>query len=109
MAFTREEKAAIVSLIIEMINCDGSVTYEELIATNVIVRELDMDHDTFNMGIRLKPEHAIALVARMDDKKKIAVGKLLTRAIDADGKVETQELALLGTICRATDIDALLK
>ncbi len=108
MAFTREEKAAIVSLIIEMINSDGSVTYQELLTTNVIVRELAVDSDTFNLGVRLKPEHAIALVSRLDDSKKIAVGKLLTRAIDADGNVDTRELALLGTICRATGIDKLL-
>ena len=108
ITFTQSEKAAIMCLVIEMVNVDDEVAYEELLATNVAMRALGVDRETFTMAHALKFEHAIAVVAAMTPRHKIAVGKLLTQIIDADGNVADSELHLLARIARATGLDRLV-
>lgn len=108
LSYTDNQKAAIVSLLIEMINIDNIVSLEELNESNCINKELHISQEIFEMGKALKVEYAIDVLRKMTDMQKIEVGKLLTRIIDADGRVVPAELSLLKNICHNTGIDVIL-
>ena len=107
--FTDTQKAAIVSLIIEMINADHEITLEELRESNIINAELGITEEIFCMGRALDVEYAMAIVRRFSDEEKLQVGMLLVRIIDADDDVADDEIRLLNRICRQTGIDIALR
>ena len=109
LLYTNRQKEALVSLIIEMINCDSTITLEELHESNVINAELGITDDIFRVGLALDVRYAIQIVKEMSDEQKLHVGYLLTRIIDADGEDADSEIDLLNHICRETGIDELLK
>lgn len=108
MNYTDTQKAAIISLVIEMINIDNVVSIEELTVSNIINNELHISQEIFEMGKALQVEYAIELVKKMTDQQKFEVGKLLTRIIDADGVVKPVEINLLNSICNLTGLDVIL-
>ena len=100
ITYTNRQKEALVSLIIEMINCDRSITLEELHTSNFINAELGITDDIFRVGLALDVRSALQIVKEMTDEQKLHSGLLLTRIIDADGKVEDDEIDLLNHICK---------
>ena len=106
--YTSRQKAAIVSLIIEMVNADNTITLEELHATNTINAELGITDDDFALGRALHLPYALEIVSQMTDEQKLDVGVMLTRIIDAD-EVHDNEIALLNHICVCTGIDKILR
>ena len=108
MNYTDTQKAAIISLVIEMINIHNVVSVEELTVSNIINNELHISQEIFEMGKALQVEYAIELVKKMTDQQKFEVGKLLTRIIDADGVVKPVEINLLNSICNLTGLDVIL-
>lgn len=108
VTYSDREKAAIVSLLIEMVNIDDHVVIEELAEINNINAELNVNQENFEMGKALKLSYAIDVVRQMSQNKKIVVGKFLTRIIDADGMVKSVELKLLNDICHRTGLDIIM-
>ena len=108
IVYTDIQKAAIVSMIIEMINADAEVTVEEFNETKLINVELRVDNDIFLVGREMKMNTALEIVRRMNDVKKIHTAQLLTRIIDADGRVRDEEIALLNSICQQVGLDKIL-
>ena len=108
ITYSSRQQEALVSLIIEMINCDRNITLEELHTSNVINAELGITDDIFRVGLALDARYALQIVKEMTDEQKLYTGLLLTRIIDADGKVEDDEIQLLNHICKETGIDVLL-
>ncbi len=106
--FTSEQKAAIVSALIEMINVDGKVTYDELVRQNFIHYQLDIDDDIFELGRSLKYDYAVKMIAGMDSEHKLVIGKFLTDMIDADDEVNDAEIALLNDFCARVGLDVIL-
>lgn len=106
--FTSEQKAAIVSVLIEMVNADGKVTYEELVRQNFINYQLQIDDDVFELGRSLKYDYAVKMVAAMTADQKIRIAKLLTEIIDADEVVDDAEIALLNDFCARVGLDSIL-
>lgn len=107
--FTDTQKAAIVSLIIEMVNIDKEIAPEEVHETNIINAELSITEEIFLTGRALDVTYALDIVRRLDDEHKLMVGQLLARIIDADTEVKDDEIALFNYICHATGIDILLE
>lgn len=107
--FTSEQKAAIVSVLIEMVNIDGTVAYEELVRQNFIHYQLQVDDDIFELGRSLKYDYAVKMIATMADDQKMFVAKLLIDIIDADDEVNEAELALLNDFCARTGVEKILK
>ncbi len=103
--FNVYEKAAIVSLLIEMANADKKISYEELVVGNDIHIRFNINKDTFETGRALEPQYAIHVIKSMNEEQKRAVAKLLVEVIDADEVIEKRELALLNHICNACGID----
>ena len=106
--FTATQKAAVVSLLIEMINVDDNVDPRECAVFNTICVEYGVCDETFNLGRALDSMVAIDIMKRMSDIQKIVVAQLLTRVIDADARDDDNEIKLFNVICRATGVDVLI-
>jgi len=106
--FTETQKAAIVSLLIEMINADGEVDPRECDVFNLICVEQGIDDEVFGLGQRLDSFVALDMMKRMSDLQKIATAQLLTRVIDADSNDDDNEIRLFNLICKSTGVDVLI-
>ena len=106
--FNETQKAALVSLLIEMINADSVVDPAECTVFDTICVEYGICDDTFNLGRSLNSLVAIDIMKRMSDVQKITVAQLLIRVIDADARDDDKEIQLFNIICRATGVDTLV-
>ncbi len=106
--FNETQKAALVSLLIEMINVDGAVDPSECAVFNTICVECGISEDAYNVGRSLNSMVAIDIMKRMSDLQKITVAQLLTRVIDADALDDDKEIKLFNYICVATGVDVLV-
>lgn len=106
--FSETQKAAIVSLLIEMINIDDEVHPNECSVFDTICVEYGISDETFNLGRSLNSMVALDIMKRMGDVQKIATAQLLTRVIDADANDDDKEIQLFNVICRATGVDTLI-
>ena len=106
--FTETQKAAVVSLLIEMINVDDNVDPRECAVFNTICVEYGVDDEIFALGHRLDAMVALDIMKRMSDMQKIITAQLLTRVIDADARDDDKEIQLFNVICMATGVDVLI-
>ena len=106
--FNETQKAAIVSLLIEMINADQEVHPSECSVFDTICVEYGISEDTFNLGRSLNSMVAIDIMKRMSDIQKITTARLLTRVIDADARDDDKEIQLFNIICNFTGVDILV-
>ena len=107
--FNETQKAAVVGLLIEMINADKVVDPSECAVFNTICVEYGICEETFSLGRALDSVVAVDIMKRMSDVQKIAVAQLLIRVIDADARDDDNEIKLFNIICRATGIDVLME
>ena len=106
--FNETQKAAVVSLLIEMINADRVVDPAECAVFDTICVEYGICDETYRLGRSLSGLVAIDIMKRMSDIQKITVAHLLTRVIDADARDDDNEIMLFNIICRATGVDTLI-
>ncbi len=106
--FTETQKAAIVSLMIEMINVDNEVAPSECSEFNKICVEYGIGDEIFSLGRSLNSLVALDIMKRMSDVQKIVTAQLLVRVIDADAKDDDLEIKLFNVICRETGVDVLV-
>jgi uncharacterized tellurite resistance protein B-like protein len=106
--FNETQKAALVSLLIEMVNADKVVDPAECAVFDAICVEYAVSEETFNIGRSLDCMVAVDIMKRMSDMQKIATAQLLTRVIDADAKDDNKEIQLFNLICKATGVDVLV-
>lgn len=108
VSFSDNQKAAIVSLLIEMINADEVVEKSECAVFDEICVEYCISEETFRLGRALDSLVAIDIMKQMADVQKLVTARLLTRVIDADARDDDKEIQLLNIICAATGVDALI-
>ena len=106
--FNETQKAAVVSLLIEMINADSVVDPSECDEFDTICAEYGIDEDTFNLGRSLNSMVALDIMKRMSDMQKLVTAQLLTRVIDADARDDDNEIRLFNIICNVTGVDTLI-
>ena len=106
--FNETQKAAIVSLLIDMINADSVVDPSECTVFDTICVECGISDDAFSLGRSLDSMVAINIMKNMSDIQKIATAQLLIRVIDADARDDDKEIRLFNYICRATGVDILI-
>lgn len=106
--FNETQKAAIVSLLIEMINADKVVDPSECVVFDTICVEYSISEETYNLGRALNSMVAIDIMKRMSDLQKIATAQLLIRVIDADTNDDDKEIKLFNIICKTTGVDVLV-
>ncbi len=107
--FSETQKAALVSLLIEMINADHVVDPSECAIFDTICVECGIDDDAFSLGRSLNSIVAIDIMKNMSDVQKIATAQLLIRVIDADANDDDKEIRLFNYICKATGVDILIE
>ncbi len=98
MEYSNIEKAAIVCLLIELINADKTVALDERYIFNQICNELAVTQDIFDAGKSMDMDYAVVVVKHMNEDQKMAIAVLMTRIIDADGGVHDKELSVLNKI-----------
>jgi len=108
IVFNETQKAAIVSLLIEMINADSVVDPCECSEFDKICVEYGVGEETFRLGRSLDSMVAISIMKGMSDVQKIATAQLLIRVIDADANDDDKEIQLFNIICKATGVDVLI-
>ena len=108
VSFNDTQKAAIVSLLIEMINADSVVEVSECEVFDAICVEYSISDEIFLVGRGLDSLKPIDIMKRMSDLQKLVTARLLTRVIDADARDDDMEIRLLNIICTATGVDALI-
>ena len=107
--FSETQKAAIVSLLIEMINADEKVDKQERDVFNCICAEYAIGEDAYSLGRSLNSLVAVDIMKRMSDMQKIVTARLLTRVIDADAKDDDREIRLFNIICSLTGVDVIIR
>ena len=107
--FNDNQKAAVVSLLIEMINADRVVDPSECDEFDAICAEYGIDEEAFNLGKALNCMVALEMMKKMSDVQKIVTAQLLIRVIDADAKADDNEIRLLNVVCRYTGVDLLIE
>lgn len=106
--FNETQKAAVVSLLIEMVNADHIVDPSECTVFDTICVECGIGEEIYKLGRSLDSMVAIEMMKGMSDVQKIAVAQLLIRVIDADAKDDDKEIRLFNYICKATGVDVLI-
>ena len=106
--FNETQKAAIVSLLIEMINADHEVDPSECAVFDTICVEYNICEETYNVGRALTGIVAVNIMKNMSDIQKITTAQLLTRVVDADARDDDREIQLFNIICRLTGVDTLV-
>ena len=106
--FNETQKAAVVSLLIEMINADHYVDPNECTVFDTICVECGISEEIYRLGRALDSMVAVDMMKSMSDVQKIAVAHLLTRVIDADARDDDKEIRLFNYICKATGVDVLI-
>lgn len=105
VTFSREQREAVVSLIVEMVNVDDVVAFGELVASNSLNGHFGVTDADFAAGRALGTRRACEVVAAMSGEQKVAVGRMLVEVIDADGRVDDREVELLERIGKETGLD----
>ena len=106
--FNETQKAAIVSLLVEVINADGKVDPSECAVFNTICVEYSIGEETYQIGRSLDSMVAVHIMKNMSDAQKILTAQLLIRVIDADAMDDDKEIRLFNVICMATGVDILI-
>ncbi len=108
VVYTDVQKAAVVSLLIEMINADGVVDPKECYVFNSICATHQIGEECYRLGLSLDSEIAIDIMKRMSDLQKIHTAQLLVKVIDADARDDDKEICLFNRICNLTGVDVLI-
>lgn len=109
VTFSREQREAVVSLIVEMVNVDDVVAFGELVASNSLNGRFGVTDADFAAGRALGTCRACEVVAAMSSEQKVAVGRVLVEVIDADGRVDDREVELLERIGKETGLDLVFR
>ncbi len=107
MTYSDTEKAAIVCLLIELINADEKVTLDEQYIFSKICGEIAVTQDIFNAGKNMDVKYAMVVVKHMTDEQKMDVAVMMARIIDADG-ADDKEIKMLNQICLETGLDMVI-
>lgn len=105
MEFTSIERISIANILIEMMNVDNDVDVREVLYFNQIQNVMNITNDEFKQGKEQNVLISLLTIKSMSDIKKCAVGKMLIEMIEADGKVDEQELKLFNLVCQTTGLN----
>lgn len=108
MEFNKIERIAITSVLIGMMNVDNDVDVREVLYFNQIQNTIGITQEEFKQGKEQNILLSLLFVKTMSDMKKLALVKMLTEMIKADGKEDVREMQLFNLIVESTGIDKLL-
>ena len=91
MEFTAEEKQAVISLMVGIIEADGWIDDEEIEFAQDVLDAIECTEEDFELGQDMPLLPALVILKRMSDEQKGVVSDVITATIVADRIITAEE------------------
>ena len=108
MEFTAEEKQAVISLMVGIIEADGWIDDEEIEFAQDVLDAIECTEDDFELGQDMPLLPALVIVKNMTDEQKGVVSDVITATIVADRIITAEEAVIFDYVAELTGIDIYL-
>ena len=108
MEFTAEEKQAVISLLVGIIEADGWIDDEEIEFAQDVLDAIACTEEDFELGQDMPLLPALVIVKNMTDEQKGVVSDVITATIVADRIITAEEAVIFDYVSELTGIDIYL-
>ena len=108
MHFTAEEKQAVISLMVGIIEADGWIDDEEIEFAQDVLDAIECTEEDFELGQDMPLLPALVILKRMSDEQKGVVSDVITATIVADRIITVEEAVIFDYVTELTGIDIYL-
>ena len=108
MDFTAEEKQAVISLMVGIIEADGWIDDEEIEFAQDVLDAIACTEEDFELGQDMPLLPALVIVKNMTDEQKGVVSDVITATIVADRIITAEEAVIFDYVSELTGIDIYL-
>ena len=108
MEFTAEEKQAVISLMVGIIEADGWIDDEEIEFAQDVLDAIACTEEDFELGQDMPLLPALVILKRMSDEQKGVVSDVITATIVADRIITAEEAVIFDYVTELTGIDIYL-
>ena len=108
MDFTAEEKQAVISLMVGIIEADGWIDDEEIEFAQDVLDAIECTEEDFELGQDMPLLPALVIVKNMTDEQKGVVSDVITATIVADRIITAEEAVIFDYVTELTGIDIYL-
>ena len=108
MEFTAEEKQAVISLMVGIIEADGWIDDEEIEFAQDVLDAIECTEEDFELGQDMPLLPALVILKRMSDEQKGVVSDVITATIVADRIITAEEAIIFDYVTELTGIDIYL-
>ena len=108
MDFTAEEKQAVISLMVGIIEADGWIDDEEIEFAQDVLDAIECTEEDFELGQDMPLLPALVIVKNMTDEQKGIVSDVITATIVADRIITAEEAVIFDYVTELTGIDIYL-
>ena len=108
MEFTAEEKQAVISLMVGIIEADGWIDDEEIEFAQDVLDAIECTEEDFELGQDMPLLPALVIVKNMTDEQKGVVSDVITATIVADRIITAEEAVIFDYVTELTGIDIYL-
>ena len=108
MEFTAEEKQAVISLMVGIIEADGWIDDEEIEFAQDVLDAIECTEEDFELGQDMPLLPALVIVKNLTDEQKGVVSDVITATIVADRIITAEEAIIFDYVTELTGIDIYL-
>ena len=108
MDFTSEEKQAVISLMVGIIEADSWIDDEEIEFAQDVLDAIECTEEDFDLGQDMPLLPALVIVKNMTDEQKSVVSDVITATIVADRIITAEEAVIFDYVSELTGIDDIL-
>ena len=108
MHFTAEEKQAVISLMVGIIEADGWIDDEEIEFAQDVLDAIECTDEDFELGQDMPLLPALVIVKNLTDEQKGVVSDVITATIVADRIITVEEAVIFDYVTELTGIDIYL-
>jgi hypothetical protein len=108
MEFTAEEKQAVISLMVGIIEADGWIDDEEIEFAEEVLDAIECTEEDFELGQDMPLLPALVIVKNMTDEQKGVASDVITATIVADRIITAEEAVIFDYVTELTGIDIYL-
>ena len=108
MHFTAEEKQAVISLMVGIIEADGWIDDEEIEFAQDVLDAIECTEEDFELGQDMPLLPALVILKNLTDEQKGVVSDVITATIVADRIITVEEAVIFDYVTELTGIDVYL-
>ena len=108
MEFTAEEKQAVISLMVGIIEADGWIDDEEIEFAQDVLDAIECTEEDFELGQDMPLLPALVILKNLTDEQKGVVSDVITATIVADRIITAEEAVIFDYVTELTGIDIYL-